>query len=217
MAEELRAYENDLLTVRDNIDAVLELESKALETKKAADDLRAMVTNGLVLDFLLKHGLSVEEISQIDSNLNWYSTSIRIAFEQAHALKADVDRMLDEEFALAHQVNRIWWLEFGDQLRAHLREKRAQEQREREQKRAAAPGDDTATPRALNSDQLGTYYGLRTDESKVLNELRALDEEARGASQQDLPKSAARRGELLNRLRDIRKQLEPYGSGPALQ
>jgi hypothetical protein len=218
IADQLQIYENQLLTVRDNLDALLKLEAKAMETKKAADDLRSLLKSGIVIDWLFRSGFSVEEIATMDSNLLHLSVSIDSLFRDAHALDDDIDRLLKEEMEMAHNVNKIWWTEFGEQFRLHVKELRAKEAAEARARaaQAAAAAPPPAAPVGLNPDQLGIFYKLRTDESQILYQLNQIDQKAATANTQELAKLNQQRRDLLDRLKQVRDELKPYGETSAL-
>jgi hypothetical protein len=71
--DELGPYEEILVSIRDNLSAILALEEKAHESQKAADDLNALLRNGAVFEWLFNQGFKVDELSQMSSNLSHYS------------------------------------------------------------------------------------------------------------------------------------------------
>jgi hypothetical protein len=217
IANELHEYEELLLTIRDNLEAILEMEEKALSTKKAADDLRDLLKSGLVIDWLFHEGFTVEEISSMDSNLLHLSVSIDMAFRDAHSLKDTVDKLLEDEFGWARVVNKIWWNEFAAELQLLLKERQKQRddataaQKQQAQKQTAEARPRERGPVFRNADEMGTYYGLRTKEGELLFQLEQLEKKVAtlrpGTQSQDLKEQ---RDDLLEQLKSVRERLKQY-------
>ena len=216
LAQGLRTYEDQLLTLRSNLDALLELEPRSRETQKGADDLRGLLKNGYVITWLFDHGFSVEMISQLDSNLAYVSVSIQMLFDDARSLRDDVDRLLREEMDLAHGVNRIWWTEFGTQLHQLVAEDEAK------RRRAAAETAPTPNePRSaviLNADQRGMLAVLTTREGEIIFKLHQLDDAAlHERNPEKLSSLRGQRDQLLSQLKDVRDRMKPYGGSGGLR
>jgi hypothetical protein len=220
--DELGEYDDALSTVADNLDAILEKEEGALEAKKAAIDLRALLTNGMVLDWLIKEGFSVEEISSMDSNLAFLSASITMLFDDTRSTQALIQRLREKANTLRRASKKIWWDEFGKQVQLTIRQQealRAQTQADARKKADASKpqpqGQEADRPVFRNSDEMGSYYGLRTRESEILREIEQMEQQTPTNGN----KGFARRDELLHELAQVRQDLKRYlpkksGFGP---
>jgi hypothetical protein len=131
--EELKTYGRDLDTISDNLDALLELEASALKAAQAAEDLREALA--YLADALLKSGWTIEDIVEGYSSADSYASSIRRVFQDARALRASLDKIMQEQDTLEDGVNKLWWEEFGERLQKELAAR--QEAAERERARAA--------------------------------------------------------------------------------
>ncbi|HEX8922837.1 MAG TPA: hypothetical protein VF766_15285, partial [Pyrinomonadaceae bacterium] len=173
--------------------------------------------SGLVLSWLIHMGFSVDEISAMESNLLNLSVSIDIAFREAHALKAIVDKLLEDSYSLSSGVNKLWWSEFGRQLDWHLKERQKQREqaeatrRRQAEKRAAETTPKADQPRFRNADEMGIYYDLRARESELMQQLAEVDKKAAalppGTSSSDLQEQ---REDLLIQLKQVRAKLQTY-------
>lgn len=121
MEDELGQYVDDLLIVRENVDAAVAMEARLLEAAKGARELVELVETGLVLDWLLKAGFTVEEISRIHGNLKSFDARVRRLFIDMRRLKGRVDVIVEEANALAHTVNKLGWSIFGGMLAAEMK------------------------------------------------------------------------------------------------
>lgn len=126
---ELGEYDQLLSTIGENLDAILAMESKALETKKAADDLKAFLKNGYVISWLFHQGFSVEDISKMDSNLSYLSASIGLLFEDTRQTKALLARLRAETSAQQKGVKKIWWDLFARQVRQTIKQREEEDAR----------------------------------------------------------------------------------------
>src|SRR5262249_27558251 len=102
-------YGNDLLTVRDNVEAARQLEAKSQDAAKGAEDLANLLDRALVGDFLLKQGFSLDEIVQMYENLTNYASRVRRVFQDLATLQQKVDNCIDEQSRLASSVNKVYW------------------------------------------------------------------------------------------------------------
>jgi hypothetical protein len=114
MNDQLGTYCDELQTLADNVTASLALERRSLEAAKAARELVQILETGLVLDWLLKAGFSVEEISRIDANLRQYDARMRKLFAGLRTLNAKVATILSEAESMTSSVNKLSWQLFGE-------------------------------------------------------------------------------------------------------
>ncbi len=207
--EQLSAYEEDLLTIRDNLDALLDQEPRAMETRKAADDLRALLENPVVAGQLLERGyLSPEELSQSTSNLAHLSVSLGMTFADARTCRAAIDLHVAEIQKLHGGVRKIWWMEFGEQFEAHLEERRAAERRVADRLvGGAGVRPAPAASGVLNADQRGMQAYYNTKDAEIRMELGKLGDPSEG---EDAGK-AQRRAELIDQLRELQRRREQAG------
>ncbi len=122
----LQKYGDLLYQVDENIEALLELETKAMESREAAEDLSEYTMNILVMDFLIKQGFTIEEIDRMDAVLNQYSYSIKDLYTHAYKLRNTLNDLIEDYEDLSNAVMKAWWNEFGEQLQKSLK-KRQQE------------------------------------------------------------------------------------------
>jgi hypothetical protein len=109
LGNQLQIYGNELLTVRDNVEAARQLESKSLDAAKGAEDLAKLLDRALVADFLLKQGFSFDEIVQMYENLTNYASRVRRVFQDLATLQQKLDKCIDEQSQLASSVNKVSW------------------------------------------------------------------------------------------------------------
>jgi hypothetical protein len=107
--DQLHAYVNDLNVVFDNLEAAKGLSNSVLESAKGAEQLAGAVSRLIVMDLLLKAGLSFEEIVALYDNLKDYAAQARRVFQDVDAVHAQVQRLLQEANTLASQVNKVYW------------------------------------------------------------------------------------------------------------
>jgi hypothetical protein len=129
LRDEMAGYDEQLSTIQSNLEALLSVESKAMQTKAAADDLIAKLPTIIEVQAGLAPTLGfvptpdVEEFSKIESNLRFISSSIGVVFSDAHAAKTVIDKAVDESATFRADLSKIWWNEFGAQLAALSKEK----------------------------------------------------------------------------------------------
>jgi hypothetical protein len=109
LGDQLQIYGNELLTVRDNVEAARQLEAKSLDAAKGAEDLAKLLDRALIADFLLKQGFSLDEIAQMYENLTSYASRVRRVFQDLATLQQKVDKCSDEQSQLASSVNKVYW------------------------------------------------------------------------------------------------------------
>ena len=123
LGDDIDAYDNQLSTVADNLDAVLEQKDAAMKTAKACDDLRALLNTVYMEHHWIETGFSVEEHGQVDSNLANLAVTIRIAFRDAAALQRTIAKLEAEEQAFRKSVSVIYDQEFAVVAEALLKER----------------------------------------------------------------------------------------------
>jgi len=208
---ELDDYDQLLGTVEDNLDSILEKEEQALKTKKAADDLRAWLKNGLVLDGLIRQGFSVEDIEAMDSNLAYLSSSVSSLMDEARATRQQVENLRQAVDTLRKSAKKVWWDEFGHQVQELIKERQAKRQQAweaaKKQAEAEHPHEEPSErPAFRNSDEMGNYYYLRTREGEILREIEQLENHTPAEPDDEFEK----RNDLLEELKRVRDQLRKY-------
>lgn len=181
IGKDLDEWESELFTIDLNLQAVLELEPQLESTAKSADDLNNLLHRVGPAEELLKLGMSYDELDAIWTNLTELSLTIRRVISQAHAARDAIRPLLDEVASFDHQVNQIWWQEFGGQLKALIRDDEERQRRATAQVFARAKVRygtlEGLDPVPLwNSDQQGTWAGYQTRESEILLELARLSQ-----------------------------------------
>ena len=204
---DLDAWEQELLTVDSNLGALIELEGSLKQTAKAAQDLRGIFSRLIAADELIKIGLSYDEYIDLLQVLDDIAHSSERAITAAHAVKATVRRLLNETAEFAHQVNQLWWQEFGGQVGKLIKDK-ADAQRQAQQRSmmktkvhyGSLEGFDPLP--SWNSDQLGMWYFYRSREGEILFQLNELTKG--GATNQS---AHDKRVELEAALADVRRRM----------
>ncbi len=146
--EELSVYGHDLDTVSDNVDALLEMEEKALESAEAADDLLELMQNGLVIDYLVR-AIGVEGYSRAESALKYHAASVRKLFGDAHKLRKSLDRMMEERTNIEEKISGFQ----GEAFRKLLADRIEQQKQEREKAEREAPPKPQIQPKKLEAPQ----------------------------------------------------------------
>jgi hypothetical protein len=131
IGEELSAYESQLSTVEDNLDAILEQKESALKTAKACDDLVKFLNNAWVEKHWIETGFTIEDHGAAESNLLNLAVTIRMAFRDAQALKNKITKLDEEEMAFKANWKVAFNQEFAIVFEARLKE-------EQEKSKAAA-------------------------------------------------------------------------------
>lgn len=100
-----------LRTVRDNLDAALEMESQAMNSAEAAEELHAYIfaTQGQLVSY---QWYSPSEVLDMMGNLRIYAKLIREGYRNVRELRAILDPMIEESYHVSHEVNRLYWREF---------------------------------------------------------------------------------------------------------
>ena len=86
MDEELDTYIGELRILKDNVAALMGLEPQLSASAKAASELVTMFAEGFLMQALFNSGFTVEQISQMYTNLKSYDARIRHLFQDARAL-----------------------------------------------------------------------------------------------------------------------------------
>lgn len=151
---ELADYEDQLYTIRDNLDALIELEAASLEVADGADMLRDLFSRMIAMDILLKAGIPYDQIIALPGRFQAFSGAIRASFRNARAAKAVVERLIGEAAMLRVSVNKIWWAEFKiefDRLQREALEKAEREKAAKERAAASAPAVAPPKPKPAAS------------------------------------------------------------------
>lgn len=147
LSGEMGSYDEQLSTIQANLDALLSVESKARQTKAAADDLIAILPKPFAVQAGAATALGfvptpdIEDFSKMDSDLRFISVSIAMVFRDAHEAKTVIDKAVEQVAKFRGDLSKIWWNEFAAQFAALSKEKassgpKAQPQRPPEQQRA---------------------------------------------------------------------------------
>lgn len=123
LESELDVYWNQLLAIRDNLEAAKGLEAKALDAAKGAEELANMVEQPLVTKWLFDTGFDVNEIVTIWENLKSYASRVRRVFAQIGELHNQVERMIDEHSKLCSGVNKIYWHIVGSRIAEEMKKR----------------------------------------------------------------------------------------------
>jgi Domain of unknown function (DUF4157) len=128
LSDEMSAYEEQVTTVQSNLAAMLSQESKAMQTKAAADDLIAKLPSLFAAQNVASAmgvgpSPEIEDYAAIDSNLRYISASIGIAFAGAHAAKQTIDKAVDQVAKFRSDLHEIWLTELAAQLASLSKEK----------------------------------------------------------------------------------------------
>jgi hypothetical protein len=129
LGDEMGTYDEQTSTIQANLEAVLSLRPKAMQCKAACDDLIAKLP-GL---FAVQHAASEavgfvpapdpEDFSAIDSDLRFISVSIGMAFSDAAAAKAVIDKAVEQIASFRGALKGIWVNELAAQLAALSKER----------------------------------------------------------------------------------------------
>jgi hypothetical protein len=131
LKEEMSGYEEELSTVRDNLDALLEMEPQAKQTKAACDDLIAKLPTMFTVQAATSSAFGFvpvpdpEDYSKMDSNLRYLSASIGMVFADAHSAKTVIDKAVQEAAGFRSNVSKIWSDEFAALFSALMKERAA--------------------------------------------------------------------------------------------
>ena len=109
LRSQLRDYGEQLLVIRENIDAALALKDKTLTAANGADQVHRVLQSALIADQLLQMGMEYQEIMDGLQNLEDFSSSARRVFPALEDLKAKVDRMDSETTTLFWQLVKVSW------------------------------------------------------------------------------------------------------------
>jgi hypothetical protein len=109
LRDELRAYGEQLLVIRENIDAALDLKDKTLQAANNADQLLRALQSAVIADQLLQMGMEYEEILGAMDSLKDFSSGARTVFPDLEQLKAKVERMDSETTTLFWQLVKVSW------------------------------------------------------------------------------------------------------------
>ncbi len=209
----LDAWEQELLTIDSNLDALLEMEGQLKQMAASAKSARAFFSMIGVGDELLKMGFEFDEYVDLLWILDNISKSVEITLRDAHKAKETVRRLIDETADFDHRVNKIWWDEFGGQFQQLVKDqndakRKAQEKSMQRTKARYGSLEGFEPMAAWNSDQLGMWYFYKTRESEILFQLNEQTKEA-GHSLE----AFQRKIELENELSSVRQKMLQMRSG----
>lgn len=123
LSDEMGAYDEDISTVQANLAAMLSLRPKAMQCKAACDDLIAKLPTIFGVQGAASSALGFvptpdpEDFAAIDSNLRFISVSIGMAFSDAAAAKAVIDKAAEQVASFRGALSGIWWNEFAAQFK----------------------------------------------------------------------------------------------------
>jgi hypothetical protein len=188
LQNDLDAWEQELLTIDSNLDALLELEGQLKQTAQAAQDLKKMLSLIGVADELLKMGFSYEEYIDLLSVLDNLSSQVATAMANAHKAKEAVRKALNQTADFDHQVNQLWWKEFGGQVNRLVKDadqaRRQAQQRSMQRTKIKYGSLEGLEPLHLwNADQQGMWYYYKNRESEIIFQLNEVTKGA--ANSQD--------------------------------
>ncbi|QBE66103.1 hypothetical protein [Pseudoduganella lutea] len=123
LVDELVAYETDLITIQENLDAALAREPKALVAAKSAQELFALVDTRLVEELLFRNGFAVEDIAGIRGSLQSFQSRVRSAFAQVRAAKADIDAIVADAGTTLFFARRLYGDILAEMVRARMQER----------------------------------------------------------------------------------------------
>lgn len=208
LADGLRAYEDQLDTMSENLDAIIDEEDKLRAYQKGARDTLKLMERAIVWDELLKMGFQFEEIEQIHMNLKSYVAAIDRILRDAKSLKKKIEELQGKSEKMREQIDEAWKIELGSQFGQHLKEKRAEEAWLRQQKEQYV---EMVACDWLNSDQKGLYYELRTQESQGLFKLQDIEKKLKTEESEGMRNMLrAQYAEIRNIIDDIRKRKSKY-------
>lgn len=120
LRDELRAYGEQLLVIRENIDAALDLKDKTLQAASNADQLLRVLQSAVIEDQLLQMGMEYQEILDAMDSLRDFSSGARAVFPDLEKLKEKVERMDSETTTLFWQLVKVSWSIILDDTSARL-------------------------------------------------------------------------------------------------
>jgi hypothetical protein len=159
IVDDLIDYEQQLLILRGNLDAVLEEEETAQICKKSADDSNNIIyygrtPDGMLSDSLVRHaGLNPPEVDDIGDSLYRYSAAIANTFRDVHALSKKVNRLIENEERFAKDVIQIRHVEYDSQFNSFTPEDQAREEQVKAEKAAKAKREQEAEAAKMKREQ----------------------------------------------------------------
>ena len=123
LSEQLQIYGDQLWQMRMNVDAAQDLEPKALEAAKAAEDLFSLIDNRLTEEWLFRQGFQVEDIANMRDNLRSYSSRVRKVFRDLKELSGQVDACRSGQGELSSAISTISWQIIGARVRQQMKER----------------------------------------------------------------------------------------------
>jgi hypothetical protein len=218
----LDAWESELLTIDSNLDAILDMESQLTQVANSARSMHRLFSTALAADEMLKHGFEYEDWVDLLFVLDQIANRADQAIANARADKLVVRRMIDETADFDHQVNQIWWNEFGGQVGQLIKNedaKRRQAQQQSMLRTKARYGTlEGLDPMPVwNSDQLGMWYYYKTREGEILFQINELTKNG-----VNTPEAMQRKIGLEDDLQDVHKKMMELrtahgGAPPAAQ
>ena len=215
LEKQLSTYREKLNTIDNNLDGILEKEADALKTKESADNLLKWLKNGAVWDWLIHEGFDIEDIERMDSNLAAISNSITKLFDETRKTKELVKKLKQEEDSMSQSLQDSENEEFRGLFELYVEERRKKEAemlRGRERPNSPLPAPEPSP--LLNPDQMGGYFDLRSEESKLLLELKKLEDSVSPNDIEALRQMHEWQA-LKRRLDEIRKEKRKYEGTPA--
>ena len=210
----LSKYHDQLNIIDGNLDAILEKEEDALKVKEAADGLRKWLQDGFVINWLIHQGFDIDDLEHMDSNLSAISNSITKLFEETRKTKKLVTELMRQEEAMSDTLQKTENEEFRGLFELYAEERRKKEaEMIRGKERPDSPLPEPEPSPFLNPDEKGAYFGLRTEESRLLLQLKKLEE---NVSKDDLEalKQMREWQQLMRELEQVRKEKKKYEGTP---
>lgn len=203
----LDAWEQKLLTIDSNLDALLDMEGQLKQLAASAQSTRQFLSHIGVGDELLKMGFTYEEYVDLLLTLDELSQSVAITLTNAHKAKETVRRLLDETADMDHLANKKWWDEVAGQFQKLLKDQEAAKRKAQERsmlKTKAQYGSlEGLEPLSTwNSDQLGMWSLYKTRESEILFQLNELTKTAANS-----PEAFGHKVELEEELGSVRQKI----------
>ena len=204
----LNAWEQQLLAIDANLDALLDMEGQLKQMAASARSVQQIFSTVGAGEELLKMGFSFDEYIDLLLTLDNLSRAVESALVNARKAKETVRKLIDETADFDYRVNKIWWDEVGGQFKKLLKDQEAAKRKAQERsmlKTKAQYGSlEGFEPLPMwNSDQLGMWYMYKTRESEILFELNELTK----AGGDNKMESFSRKVELEEELSSVRKKM----------
>ena len=210
---DLDAWEQELLTIDSNLDALLEMEGQLKQMAAGARSAKNFFSLIGVGDEMMKIGFTYEEYVDLLWTLENIANSVDITLRDAHKAKDTVRKLIDETADFDHRVNKIWWDEFGGQFKQLVKDqndakRRAQERSMQRTKARYGTLEGFEPLTNWNSDQTGMWYMYKTQEGEILFQLNELTKQPVHTLE-----AFQRKMELENDLSSVRRKMLQMRSG----